>query len=271
MQLKINPTLLILVLLWSSITVQAQYRRKTFDIFEGFKIAPTAGVNIFFGDLVDNSRTSYSFGVAAEREMLPYLNARTSFMLGQMKGTQIQYIGNLPYAYFRNKYFDVNIGATFKPLDLAFGYYKQRSFNPYIVGQLGIIAASGTEWYGIGSGNADGTVWRDFSAVHPIITLGAGVSYWFSNQLSLRAEALPTYVFGDQVDGHEYYERGDGSLIYTDSNDFYYTFTAGISYTIKDSRWKNEPKYNRKAYLKTRKYTLIKPSKRTNYRPKRKR
>ncbi len=63
---------------------------------------PKAGVNMFYGDLVDESRTNYSVGVAFDREFKPSLTGRFQIMGGSLKGTQINPMVNDVYAYFDN-------------------------------------------------------------------------------------------------------------------------------------------------------------------------
>ncbi len=241
-------TLFIIITL--SFASNAQYRRKA-AIWEGFTVAPMIGVNVFFGDLVDKSRTSYSGGVVAEREINTYFSGRLQIMGGNMKGEQYIANSDILYAYFTNSYVDANIGATFRPLDLILGYFRQRTFNPYFFTQFGAIYYNTTEWYGEG-GLHPNTEWRTMSGASPTLSIGPGVSYWLTPRLSIKAELNGTFIFGDEVDGHKEWESGSGKIHQTDSNDYYYTITAGISYLISDSKWKNSPKYNRKAYLKTR-------------------
>jgi len=228
----------------------AQRRRKP-KIWEGFSISGQAGANHFFGDLVDNGKTNVSLGAIAEKEMTTYLSARASIMGGAMSGTQLAYSSDLEYAYFNNIYTEFNIGASFRPLNLMLGYYKQRTFNPYFIGQIGMTYFSATEYYGAGSGFEDGSVWREKSGITPTVAGGGGLSFWVNSQWSVNIEAIGTLPFSDELDGHsEWYH--DGITYQTDANDFYYTTTIGLKYLINDSKWKNEPKYNRKAYLKTR-------------------
>lgn len=239
-------TLFIIITL--SFSSYAQYKRKA-AFWEGFTVAPMVGVNMFYGDLVDNSRTSYSGGAVAEREINTYLSYRFQLMGGKMKGEQT--VQDVVSADFKNMYIDASAGVSFKPLNLLLGYYKQRSLNPYIFTQVGIIYYNATEAFHSGypvPNRPD----RQTSGISPIISIGPGVSYWLTPRLSIKAELNGTYVFGDEVDGHKEWEELSGIIHQTASNDYYYTITAGVSYLISDSKWKNSPKYNRKAYLKTR-------------------
>ncbi len=250
--------LLIVVLSTVLSEANAQRRRKP-RIWEGFSIAGQVGGNHFFGDLVDDSRSSISLGVIAEKELSTYLSARISLMGGTMNGTQhaysdgsaINYVGDV-YAYFNNIYSEFNIGASFRPLNLLLGYYKQRSFNPYIIGQIGMLYYSASEFYGDGSGYDHSTHWRDKDGITASIAAGGGLSYWINSQWSANIELIGTFPTTDELDAHSEWIAADGTIYQTEANDFYYTTTIGIRYLIDDSRWKNEPKYNRKAYLKTR-------------------
>jgi len=234
----------------------AQRRRKP-KIWEGFSVTARAGANYFYGDLVDDGRTHISLGFNADKELTTFLSARASIMGGKMSGTQFAYSDGKQdpssiYAYFDNVYTEFNVGATFKPLNVLLGYYKQRSFNPYVIGQVGMVYYSASEYYGNGSGKEEDSKWRDKSGISPTVSGGFGLSYWINSQWSVNFEAIGTFPTTDELDAHSEWENGAGEIVKTAANDFYYTTTVGISFLIDDSRWKNEPKYNRKAYLKTR-------------------
>jgi len=232
----------------------AQRRRKS-TLWDGVRLTPRAGVNIFYGDLVDQSKTSYSFGGVAEKELMPYLSARLQLMGGQMKGEQKYADTDLLYTYFKNYYADFMVGATFKPLDLALGYFKQRSFNPYIFAQFGLVYYNTDIWYGP-AGFDPNTLRDQVSGISPAVSGGLGLSYWINSIMSANFEFTGALPFTDMVDGHkEWYSGTPGNIVkvnQTDAYDFYYTATVGVSFLLNDSKWKNEPKYNRKAYLKTR-------------------
>jgi len=245
----------------------AQYRNSV-SFWDGFTVSGLVGVNFFYGDLVDKSRTSYSGGAVAEKEFNTYLLGRFQLMGGKMKG--IQLVNDVLSASFTNMYIDAAIGASFRPLDLIFGYYKQRPFNPYIFLQGGIIYYDATEEFheGYPVPNAPD---RIRSGVSPQVSFGPGLSYWINPRISIRAELNGTYVFGDEIDAHKEWESPEGVFHSTKSNDYYYTVTAGITYLINDSRWKNDPKYNRKAYLQTRsvyRKSSLKSSNKSRYKKK---
>ncbi|WP_430936156.1 outer membrane beta-barrel protein [Saccharicrinis sp. 156] len=257
------------IILMFSVSVFSQYRTKRRQFLEGFKIQPKAGVNMFFGDLVSEDRTNYVFGVAAEKELLPYLNARADLNYGSMKGTQIEDEYSEPYATFDNSFIQFSLGATFRPLDLSLGLFKQRLFKPYIIAEGGILQFSATEYWG-GAGPSitePGSVWREVSGATPVISFGGGVNYYWNSHFSVTAEIIANKVFSDQLDGHDEWYIGYGTpqqqTVVTGASDFFYVATIGITYLFDDSQWRNSPKYNRKAYLKTR--SLYKRS-RTKYR-----
>ncbi|MCU4175929.1 outer membrane beta-barrel protein [Carboxylicivirga sp. N1Y90] len=241
----------------------AQRRRKS-TIWEGVRVTPRVGVNVFFGDLVDKSRTSYSFGGVAEKELTPYLSARVQLMAGNMKGEQTYADTDELYTYFSNFYTDFMVGASFRPLDLALGYFKQRSFNPYIVGQVGIIYHSTDTHYGP-HGFDPNTLRHSVSGVSPSFGAGVGLSYWLNSRMNVNVEFIGALPFTDMIDGHkEWYSGTPGNIVKvneTDPFDAYYTASVGVSFLLNDSKWKNEPKYNRKAYMKTRKMMMSSGSK----------
>ncbi len=231
----------------------AQRRRKP-RIWEGFSVSGRLGANHFYGDLVDDGRTRYTLGFTADKELNTYLSARASIMGGSMAGIQYSSEG-LHNAWFDNFYTEFNIGATFRPLNVLLGYFKQRSLNPYVIGQVGAMYYSATKYWGVYGnefGEEYGSVWNETSGVTPTISGGLGISYWINSQWSINIEAVGTAPFSDEIDAHKEYELPTGGVVQTEANDFFYTTSIGITYLIDDSRWKNEPKYNRKAYLKTR-------------------
>jgi hypothetical protein len=279
MRLDTKTIFLCLIGLIVLLPANAQYRRNKFNLMDGTRLTPMGGVNAYFGDLVDKSRTSYSFGASFEREMSRVVNARVHLMAGQMKGEQVP---DQMYARFENQYIEFGAGATLRLMDLAYGYFRQRTLNPYLIGQIGINYFDATEWYGPAAGNypdwhpnagesRDGDIWRTASGITPIITLGGGLSYWLNPRISIRGEFLANQPFSDLMDAHEEWQRGDGTIVKTDDIDFYYTATLGVSIVIQDNRWRNEPKYNRKSYIKIRKYNMQGGQGRSKYKPSRRR
>ncbi|MCG8582545.1 MAG: DUF6089 family protein [Bacteroidales bacterium] len=257
MPLSLRYFIILIVLLSTTLAESEAQRRRKPRIWEGFSVSGRIGANYFYGDLVDDGRTHVSLGFNADKEINTYLALRASIMTGKMSGKQIagdKSDPDLIYAYFDNFYTELNAGATFKPLNLFMGYFRQRSFNPYVIGQVGMIYYGASEYYGNGNdqGVPDGTLWREKNGISPSVAGGLGLSYWINSQWSINVEAIGTLPFSDELDGHSEWSSPDGTVYQTDANDFYYTTTVGITFLIDDSRWKNEPKYNRKAYLKTR-------------------
>ena len=253
MSFKRQVIIFLIICFACSLATEAQ-RRRPLRLWEGFRVIPKAGVNMFYGDLVDESRTNYSLGVSVDREFKPHWTGRFQIMAGSMKGTQLAYGNNEVSAYFDNFYTDITFGATFRPLELAFGYFKQRSVNPYVFAQTGVVLFNASEYYGPASGYEPDLLWRETGMkVAPVISGGLGVSIRLNSYMSVVGEFTGYKPFSDLLDGHEEWTAGDGRIVETDDSDFYYTATVGISYLIKDNRWRNNPKYNRKAYQKTRK------------------
>ncbi len=253
MQQYLKKALFASLIILSSVSTFGQYNRKN-PILEGISIQPKVGFNMFYGDLVSEKRTNYTLGVSAEKSLKQYLSARVDLNFGQMKGTQDYGNEDIAYAYFKNIYADFNIGCSFTPLDLAYGYFKERQFSPYIIGQVGLMYYSSKEFWGEASPEIPNTLWRNPSGITPTVSVGGGVSYYLNSILRINAEFIGTYIFSDKVDGHDiWYEGGSTGIPHqTDGNDFFYTGTIGVTYTINDINWKNNPKYNRKAYLQKR-------------------
>lgn len=258
--------LITLVVLLISTSAFAQtrrgYRRNPFKLQDGLSITPRAGLNMFYGDLVDKSRASYSIGVTVDREMSQYLSARVQLMGGAMQGTQLFGDTKIPYATFDNFYIEGTIGGTYRPLNQLLGYFKERTFQPYLLAQTGLVYYNATEYWGeAGTGEA-GSVWRKASEVAPLVGIGGGTSIWFTPNLSGNFEVNGNLVFSDKMDVHDVWYGGTGKVYETDPYDFYYTFTVGVTYLINDSKWRNEPRYNRKTYQKTRKFFQSKTTRR---------
>ncbi len=251
MQQYLKKALFASIIIFISVSASGQYTKIT-KFLEGLKIQPKVGFNMFYGDLVSEARTNYTFGVASEKELTRYLNIRLDINYGSMKGTQTSTGSEFPYAYFDNTYIHFNAGITFRPLDLAFGLFKQRRFNPYIIGQAGLMPFSASEYYGASSGFEAGSLWRKASGKAPTFSMGGGLSIYYSSRLSFTAEFVGTYAFNDQLDAHDEWYDALGETHVTAGNDFFYVATVGMTYLFDDSQWKNAPKYNRKAYLRTR-------------------
>ncbi|MCW3787780.1 hypothetical protein [Plebeiibacterium sediminum] len=266
MQQYLKKALFASIILFTTVSSFGQYYKRN-QFLEGLKIQPKVGFNMFYGDLVSEKRTKYTLGVAAEKELSSYINGRVDLSYGSMQGTQLLPGLNTAYATFDNTYIHFNVGATFRPLDLAYGLFKQRRVSPYIIGQMGVMQFSSTEYWGAGSGNPEGSVWREVSEMAPTFSMGGGVSIFYTSRLSINAEFIGSFSFNDRVDAHDVWYMADGTVVQTDSNDFFYVGTIGVSYLFSDSRWKNSPKYNRKAYLRTR--SLYKVSNKKIKRPSR--
>lgn len=252
---KFYLLLTLFILFASSSDAQRRgYRRTPFNVIDGLSVTPKGGLNVFFGDLVDQSRASYSFGVLADREMSKYLSARAQLMGGSMQGEQINPIMLTPYATFDNFYLEFTLGGTYRPLNHILGYFKERTLQPYALLQLGLIYYDATEYWGPASGNVEGTIWRQATEIAPIVGAGGGFSYWISPNLSANFEFYGTLAFSDRLDVHDVWYDHAGNENTTDPYDFYYTVTAGVSYLIQDSPFRNDPRFNRRSYNKTRKF-----------------
>lgn len=252
-------------------------RRGAFDITEGMKITPRGGYNLFFGDLVDKSRGSYSVGVSADREMSEIFSARAQFTGGQMQGTQVFPHSGSVYASFDNIYGEFTLGGTYRPLDHLLGYFKQRTFQPYAHLNAGLVYYNATEYWGPASEGTPGDEWRSASGISPVISMGGGANIWINPLFSVNVELTGSLPFTDQMDVHDVwyltYSDWENNINphSTDPYDFYYTLTVGICFTLQDSKFKNDPRYNRKSYMKTRRYYQSKSRRSPARRPDKKR
>ena len=242
-----------------SISGYTQYKRTAAPKFsDGLTLSGKGGVNMFFGDLVDNSRNSFSFGLTLDREVHKLFTVRTSLMCGKMKGTQVyQADPNFTFASFKNSYLEWTIGGTYSILNHIYGYFRERKVQPYFLLQLGLLYYNATEYWGLEDYIQDfGPVWRKVSGITPVAGIGGGATFWINPRWKASLEISGFYPFSDKLDGHDYwYMKPDTTKTYkTKSNDFYYTATVGVVYLFNVSKFKNDFSYNRKTYEKNHKY-----------------
>ncbi|MGQ1890476.1 hypothetical protein ACT29H_08530 [Thermophagus sp. OGC60D27] len=266
----------ILVLMLSSVTSSSAQRRGGFNLSDGLSITPKGGYNLFFGDLVDESRGSFSVGVMADREISNSLSLRSQLIGGKMQGKQVFSTSGLVYAEFDNIYTEFTIGGAYRPLNHLLGYFRERRFQPYVHLGAGLVYFSATEYWGPASPGTPGEEWRTASGVAPVVAMGGGTSIWISPIISLNLELTGSLPFSDQLDVHDVwyatYEDWENKVNAqtTNPNDFYYTFTVGVSFLIEKSGFSNNSKYNRRSYIKTRNYYNSKNKRRSFKRPKQK-
>lgn len=241
-------------------------RRSSFNLTEGMKITPRGGYNLFFGDLVDKSRGSYSGGVLVDRELTELLSARTQLIGGVMQGTQVQ--SDMTFAKFDNYYAEFSVGGAYHPLNHLLGYFKQRTFQPYAHLNTGLVYYNSTEYWGEAGLGPAGEEWRSASEIAPVVSAGGGANIWINPIISANIEITGSLPFSDKMDVHDvwYSSYSDWENRInphtTDPYDFYYTLTVGVSITLNDSKLKNDTKYNRKSYQKRRNFYRSKSSRR---------
>ena len=258
--------LLTVIFLLSTVSF-SQYRRPPFLFKEGLSVSVKGGLNMFYGDLVDETRNSYSFGATLDREMNEFFTLRTQLMSGAMKGTQIEVIHA---HHFENFYIDWTIGGTYNILNHTMGYFRERIFQPYAMLHVGLIYFNATEyWDKTGLTQYLGSdVWRKASGVAPLVGLGGGTTIWINPNLKATLEFHGNYVLSDKVDAHDVWWElnAPDRITKTSHNDFYYTATVGVAYLINDSRYRNDVKFNRKSYERLRKHYNRKNQKTQAYR-----
>lgn len=240
-----------------------------YPVLKGLSVTPKLGINWFFGDLVNERPVNFTGGLTLEREMLEYLSARIDIAGGMMSGSQIEPTSGLMFSEFTNTFTSFQIGASFHPVPLMYGYYKQRMFKPYVVGELGIIGFNSTETFGEGNiyGAPTGYTWHSTEGFTfaPIVTFGGGINYYINKSFACNLEWLCGIPFTDMLDAHEEWdsaELGNSPTVKTKGTfDIFWTGSVGVSYTIAESDFRNQFKYNRKSYLKTRKNMTYKKTK----------
>jgi hypothetical protein len=156
------------------------------------------------------------------------------------------------------------------------GYFKQRTFQPYIHLNTGFVFYSATEYWGEGSNGPVDEEWRSASEVAPVISMGGGSSIWISPRIRFNMEFSGAMPLTDTMDAHDVWYSGYDWVTETNphttkSNDFYYTLTVGVSFILQDSKISNDPRYNRKSYIKTRNYYKAKARRSPSKRHKRRR
>ncbi len=243
-------------------------RRSNFNLVEGLSITPKGGYNMFFGDLVDESRGSYTMGALAERELNEFLSARALLLGGKMQGKQVYPQSGMVYASFDNMYTEFTVGGAYRPLNHLLGYFKQRTFQPYAHLNAGLVYYKATEYWGEASGGPIDEEWRSASGISPMVSMGGGATIWINPVISTNIELSGALPFTDKMDVHDVWHasvsdwENNINPQTTDRYDFYYTFTVGITFILQDSRINNDPKYNRKSYIKTRSYYQSKSQRR---------
>ncbi len=259
-----KKSILLILAIWISVSGYSQLRRgystQPFDLFSGMSVTPKGGANMFFGDLVDQSRTSYTVGALLDREMSRTLSTRLNLMVGAMKGEQVPPNLEEPYATFDNMYVEFSLGVSYRPFNQILGYFKERTLQPYVLAQAGLVYFSATEYWGPASagtiGAEPGEIWREVNDIAPMVSAGGGIAFWLTPMLSANLELTGTMPFSDQLDGHDvwYDSWPDGTVYETEPYDFYYTATVGLTFLISDSPFRNDPRYNRRSYTKTRRF-----------------
>ncbi|MCL2074165.1 MAG: hypothetical protein FWH18_09600 [Marinilabiliaceae bacterium] len=269
MNVNLKRLILLLLIIWVGVSGYSQYRRQSSNYFiDGLSITPKIGPNIFYGDLMDDSRIGYAVGVCADREMHELLSARVQILGGSMRGTmrgQAASIIGLPALSFTNFYTEFTLGGTFRPLNFFLGYFKERTFQPYILLQGGIIYYNAKEFWlrDTDIRNWETDLWRTASGIHLIGAAGGGTTIWLNPRTKLSLEFYGTWTLGDELDAHkDWYSSNNPDKIYqTANNDFYYTATFGINFLINDSKFRNNYSYNRQTFLKNFTYFSPKSSK----------
>ncbi len=259
MHTSTKTTILFIAIILSLSGNSVAQRRGGVNILEGMSLTAKGGYNMFFGDLVDESRGSFSAGILADRELDELFSARAQLLGGKMQGTQTLPVSGEVYAYFDNIYTEFTLGGTYKPLNHIMGYFRQRTFQPYAHLNAGLVYYNSTEYWGeAGSGPVD-EEWRSAAEIAPLVTFGGGASLWINPVISANIEVSGALPFTDRMDVHDVWYSGDDwqtgvNPVSTDPYDFYYNFTVGITFVIQDSRLRNDPKYNRRSYIKTRSF-----------------
>lgn len=219
-----------------SLSVSAQLNRPRYEVgaqLSGF---------IYQGDLTTRQFGSFEttrpgFTLFGSYLLNTSFSIRANFAVGSLKGDDSLY--KLPaYRRFRNFYFT----SPVKELSLLFLWhpladnYAARRISPYL------FAGGGISFLRISRD------WSRFVGSHftaepqlierlaedqlqtpprslPVIPVGAGVSFRFTERIALHAESSYRFLFSDYLDGFS-------KAANPDKNDHYHTLSAGLSYRI---------------------------------------
>ena len=250
--------LLLILIVLLTIDVYSQYRNRSKSTFDqGLSVTGKAGTNIFYGDLVDKERFGVSVGVTLDKEIHKYFTLRGQIELGEMQGTQ-KYQADLSrdYAKFKNFHVELTFGGTYRPLNHFLGYFKERTFQPYVLLQAGFLYFNATEYWCLKEDIEyyNTNIWRTATGFAPVVGLGGGASIWLNPRLKANIEFYGTFALSDKLDAHEDWTMrpNEEDVHVTDNNDFYYIGTVGFTYLINDSRFRNDFRHGRKSYTKNK-------------------
>ncbi len=228
----------------------------------GLSIGFKAGTTVFFGDLVDNGRVSWTAAAYTEKAILSWLSWRAELEAGQAKGGQEGHI------IFKTTFFDADALAKVAFLDLIQGYRDNRTINPYFALGAGILAYSCTkepsqsydyETILANAANPDLTQkWLFYDQGMQITGLATGLigaRYQINNKLWATLEAKGNILFTDNFDGHQGWPNNNGNWIDSQHKcDALWTISLGLQYRFfSQTRFQTSGKYSRANYLHTRK------------------
>ncbi len=260
MRYSYKKTLLFILLICTFIEANAQFRSRKKNFAAGLSIQAKGGINFFYGDLVSKNRHNYSLGIVALKDVSYCLDVRADLEYGSLRGTQYNEGQTDYFCSFENNYYSFSAGVSFRLLDYINGLLKDRLFNPYIIGQFGVIYYDADESFGPAAVAVYPDLnkpehWRTEKGFAPILGLGCGCRLYINKKWAAHAEWVGVLPITDLLDAHEIWyknRKNSGPYIQTDDNDYYYVGTVGVSYTFGASDWRNRSKYKRKTIHRRR-------------------
>ncbi len=211
-------------------TVFAQYydNSQTVGFFGNFSINASFGITLPFADISQDFSPyqedfKTAFGVTLRKQFSPYLGIGAQFIMGNIRGTQLETFNS----YFESEFTEINFHTIVNLSNLVFGYSDTRTVHLY--GTIGIGFAN---WATIRrdldthnelsrSGfDANGTkAWSPSMS----IPFGMGLYFAISKKFGANIEGSLHMINSDELDA---YPSGKSK------QDYYTYFSVGLTYNL---------------------------------------
>lgn len=234
---------LIIITVFQNLLLSAQVSGPKYEIGLGISSF------IYQGDLTPSRLGSFRtmrFGLNlyGSKILSPSVSLRTNLAIGGLRGDDAQY--RKP-AYrqqrnfnFRTPVIELSQLVVWNPLGRN---YDDKGFSPYLFGGAGLSFLKikrdwsnyNTEYFNASGEDVTARLALDTAhslpRIIPVIPLGAGVRYNFSQRFAVSLESSYRFVFTDYLDGFS--QAANPKL-----NDKYHTITVGAIYRIgKKNNW----------------------------------
>lgn len=235
------PTAVAVALLYA-INLSAQlvpiFREETKPKYE-FGI--NLGLLVYQGDLTPKQFGSFetqkfSLGLHASKILSPFVSVRANLLLGKLKGDDGIY-SKPEYRQQRN--FNFTSPVTELSGQLVYNVlgrnYSGKGFSPYVFAGAGLALVkvkrdwSNTNMAYFGTESSDFAARLAIDIAHstlrilPVIPLGAGIKYFFTQRLAINAESSYRLSYNDYLDGFS-------QAANPKKKDHYLNYSIGVSY-----------------------------------------